>query len=175
MRPSTRGQLVAVDVGANIGDADGDTMEWLEELTRITDPDIQSIMAVESDWSADIGDDMAEVFSPPRILVLAQRMGVSGQWSIDKLTEMRPGEPWDLEKKAHQRRMKEIIEDFKPGLLIGSPPCSWFSSVMKINWPKISRARRHQMMQLSSASRMPVADATPQPEHALMHPRRCLP
>ena len=42
--------------------------------------------------------------------------------------------------------VERIISTVKPKLVIGSPPCSWWSRIMQLNWPKISRSRRKAMM-----------------------------
>merc|ERR1711884_993280 len=107
---------------------------------------LDDIMILEPDWSTQVGDDVAEVFSPPRVVTMAKRNGLTGTWSFDRLVERSPGERWDLGKKSHQQEVIKLIEKTRPGLLVGSPPCSWFSRVMQINWGRIPRWRRRQML-----------------------------
>ena len=125
--------------------------EYLEELSRIPNEAAHSIMIFEADETLDKCDDIAEVFSPPRIVTIARKCGLTGKWSWDKLVEFAPGECWDLKRKLHQRAVIDLIETHKPQLLIGSPPCSWFSQIMNANWSRISRARRRTMMQEAKA------------------------
>ena len=105
-----------------------------------------SVMLFEPDWGTGVGDDLAEVFSPPRVVTIARRSGLKAQWSFDKLVEKEPGVPWDFIRKDHQRACLDIIKTVKPGIIIGSPPCSWFSQIMQLNWRHICRRRRRSMM-----------------------------
>ena len=93
-----------------------------------------------------IGDDVMEVFSPPRVVNIAKRSGLRAGHSIDKLVEKAPGVPWDLRKRSHQNEVIAIVERTKPGLLIGSPPCTWFSRMMQVSWSRISKDRRKKML-----------------------------
>ena len=110
--------------------------EWLSELMRVADELTDTIMVIEphlDDMDNDEFGGVAEVFSPPRVITAARKCKVSGLWAIDRLTERAPGEPWDLSRKSHQMEVKALLEKTKPGLLVGSPPCSWLSMVMQIN------------------------------------------
>ena len=69
-----------------------------------------------------MGDDITEVYSPPRVLTVAIKCGLKGSWSIDRLTTNQEGAPWDLTRRAHQAEVVRIIESVRPGLLVGSPP-----------------------------------------------------
>ena len=55
-------------------------------------------------------------------------------WSLD-LTRNDPktGEPWDLSDPKVQSRVKRLIIEGKPLFLIGSPPCTAFSSMQNLN------------------------------------------
>ena len=57
-----------------------------------------------------VNDDVAEIFSPPRVVIVAKRMGMKGEWSFDKLVERSPGVPWDLTRREHQRACMDIID-----------------------------------------------------------------
>ena len=59
-------------------------------------------------------DDIAEVFSPPRLVTIARRYGLKGSWSIDRLTEKEPGVAWDLSIRGHQSAVKKLLEAAKP-------------------------------------------------------------
>ena len=91
-------------------------------------------------------DDMMEIFSPPRVLTIARRRGLKGTWSIDRLTAKSDGTAWDLNRKKDQLEVLSIIDRVKPALIIGSPPCSWFSRLMALNWKHYTRAQRRSMM-----------------------------
>ena len=125
---------------------DGGMSAWLDELCRIPREARDNIMMLDILNTADIGDDVMEIFSPPRVVTIAKRHGLKAEWSVDRLTERSPGVAWDLLKKSHQAEVIRIVEETKPGLLIGSPPCTWFSRMMQINWAKIPAKRRREMM-----------------------------
>ena len=91
-------------------------------------------------------NDISEVFSPPRVVTIAQRSGLRGGWSIDKIVEKEPGVKWDLTVKSHQDEVLKLIKATEPGLIVGSPPCSWYSRMMQLNWPKISNRRKKHML-----------------------------
>ncbi len=81
----------------------------------------------------------AEVFSQPRIAQEASLRNYDGVrltpgWSLD-LTREDPltGKPWDLSRYAVRRRVKQIIQDTEPFMVIGSPPCTMFSPMQNLN------------------------------------------
>ena len=85
------------------------------------------------------GIDVTEVYSPPRIVQEAGLRPYDGArltpgWSFD-LTRNDPmtGRPWDLCKVEVRRRVRKIIIESKPYLLIGSPPCTMFSSLQNLS------------------------------------------
>ena len=118
-------------------------MEWLDELAKIPGITCDTVLAFEPD---EVPNDISEIYSPPRVVSIARRSGLRGGWSIDRLVEYSPGVKWDLSQRSHQLEVLSLIARTEPGLIIGSPPCSWFSSMMEINWPKIGRHRRRQML-----------------------------
>ena len=130
---------------AEQSDPNDNMTEHLEELLRISTDGEEEVLIFEPDWS-DFKDDLAEIYSPPRVVTIARRQGLNATWSFDRLVEAEPGVAWDLRKRSHQQKVHAIIEESKPGLVIGSPPCSWFSRIMQLNWGKISRNRRRSMM-----------------------------
>ena len=135
-------------------EGDGDMGAWLDELCRIAGEGRSSVMMLDCELPLDSisqTHDIAEVFSPPRVVRVARSRGLEAEWSIDKLTERAPGEPWNLLKKSHQQEVIKLMEEIKPGLLIGSPPCSWFSQLMNINWERIEPKRRRAMLREARA------------------------
>ena len=73
------------------------------------------------DVSDSEGDDIAEVFSVPRVSVAARAAGLRASISLDVLT----GD--DLSTFAGRRRAVHLVEARRPLLLILSPPCTMFS------------------------------------------------
>ena len=116
--------------------------EWLDELTKLSENDDRTVVVFEPGEL----NEVAEIFSPPRIVTVARRRGISARWSFDRLVEKEPGTPWDLSRRSHQLAILKILEEEKPELIVGSPPCSHYSRIMALNWPKTPRHRRRAMM-----------------------------
>jgi hypothetical protein len=89
---------------------------------------------------ADVQDDLMEIYSPERMTVEARALGLRAELSIDLLTG------WNLlDDEVRQRVVKEI-SCRRPRVLMMSPPCTWFSGLMNLNWSKIKPAVREQAM-----------------------------
>ena len=88
--------------------------------------------------------DIVEMYSPPRIVQEAglrryQGLQLTPGWSMD-LTRSDPvtGVTWDFTKSEARQRAWEMISKGKPFLLIGSPPCTAFSSLQNLSKNKRS-------------------------------------
>ena len=56
-------------------------------------------------------------------------------------------EPWDLSKKSVQDRVRKMVVDSKPFMLVGSPPCTPFSIWnYAMNDPKVDPDRVRAMV-----------------------------
>ena len=85
------------------------------------------------------GADVVELFSQPRIAQESalRRYGgteLKAGWSLD-LTMRDPstGMPWDLSCKITQRKVRKMVVESKPFMLVGSPPCTAFSQIQGLN------------------------------------------
>ena len=74
--------------------------------------------------------DVAEIFSQPRVCQAAGGKEYDGiklrpAWSLD-LTMKDPstGEQWDLSSPKVQRKVRQMVVDGRPYIVIGSPPCT---------------------------------------------------
>ena len=81
--------------------------------------------------------DVSEIFSPPRVLPHASALGLRSGWSMD-IAEVDPwsGEKWDLADRKNQARVIKLITQYKPEVLVLSPPCTMFSSLQYLNKQK---------------------------------------
>ena len=66
---------------------------------------------------------------------MAKEAGVQGKdklqlgWSLDLTTDdPRAGLPWDMGKREVRNRVRQLVEETRPVMLIGFPPCTLFSS-----------------------------------------------
>ena len=86
-----------------------------------------------------IGSDVSEIYSQPRVTQEAAVHTFQGQklqpgWSLD-LTRNDPktGASWDLGCRQVQDRVRKMVMQDKPLFLIGSPPCTPFSTLQNIS------------------------------------------
>ena len=95
----------------------------------------------------DIGHvDVAEVFSPPRVALVAERMGFKAGSSLDITGNDERGVPWNFNNKVmRDKAMKKYIEE-EPFLLVGSPVCTMWSQMMNINKNKMDLLEYSQRM-----------------------------
>ena len=75
-----------------------------------------------------VQDDVAEVYSPQRVLVETQRLGLRGDLSADILTG------WDFRREDHRIAFMVRLKTQRPRVLILSPPCTMHSALMAMNW-----------------------------------------
>ena len=67
--------------------------------------------------------DVCEVFSPPRVGLEGKRYGLTPGDAMDLTTG------WDFNLKSHQEKAERYIDEQKPLVVIGSPPCTPFSQL----------------------------------------------
>ncbi len=98
------------------------------------------------------GPDVVEIFSQPRVAQEAAMRPYDGArlvpgWSLD-LTREDPetGKPWDLGKHQVREKVRKMIRQCKPYLVIGSPPCTLFSSMQNMNEGKRRNQEEHGAM-----------------------------
>ena len=107
---------------------------------RLVVPDnlrVEFVMKVALKMLEAKGSDVSEIFSQPRVAQEAALRDYDGVklvpgWSLD-LTREDPltGEPWDLSKCAVRDRVRKMVRETTPFLVIGSPPCTMFPSLQK--------------------------------------------
>ena len=92
------------------------------------------------------GIDVAEVFSQPRINQEAavrsyKAAALKPGWSLD-LTRDDPvtGKPWDLGKPEVRERVRKMVHETKPFIVIGSPPCTLFCPLQELSKNKRNEA-----------------------------------
>ena len=77
-----------------------------------------------------------ELYSPPRVAVQLNKMGISGCRSIDLKTN------WNLNNDDHEMNMLVDLQAHCPKFLIVSAPCTMFSKLMQTNWMRMMRDKR---------------------------------
>ncbi len=74
-----------------------------------------------------LGVDITEIYSPERVAKVAAKFGLRAGSSFD-LTN-----GWDFNIAEHRRKAWSKIKDESPYMLIGSPPCTYFSMLQELN------------------------------------------
>ena len=82
--------------------------------------------------------DVAEIFSPRRVNEFASEYELIGGWSLDLTTLDEEGKPWDFSSVQMRNKAARKVLEEKPTLLIGSPPCTYFSRLMSITWSRMN-------------------------------------
>ena len=91
------------------------------------------------------GADVLEVYAQPRIAQEAALRTYGGTtlkpgWSLDlTLDDPLTGKPWDFCKREVRARIRALVHESKPFMLIGSPPCTMFSGLQNL-----SKSRRNE-------------------------------
>ena len=101
------------------------------------------------------GPDVSEVYSNPRIVQEAAIRSYGGLqlkpgWSLDlTLNDPMTGEPWDLSKAAVRQRVRKLVVETKPFMLIGSPPCTLFSTLQNLSRGKRDNEKFEKEMNIA--------------------------
>mgnify|MGYP003333908855 CR=1 FL=1 len=70
--------------------------------------------------------DMAELYSPPRVLPVARSLGLQGCLSLDIMTG------WDFNSEAHRMLSRQLLAKLLVKKAILSPPCTAFSELQRL-------------------------------------------
>ena len=85
---------------------------------------------------------ISEVYSAPRItqaLKMLPTQDISPGFALDLTTEDENGIPWDFTKADRREAARHKVEREEPMFLVGSPPCTVWSSLQVLNVNKSGR------------------------------------
>ena len=82
---------------------------------------------------------VSEVWSPPRVNILASQYGLQPGFSYDIQTDDENGNPWDFDIPAQRAKCIRNIIEQKPAFVIGSPMCTAFSALQGLNRNRMRR------------------------------------
>ena len=82
--------------------------------------------------------DVSEVYSEPGVAKEAPRFGLKPGSSMDIRTVDHDGRPWDFSQPVMRERARRRIKEEDPFVLIGSPMCTLFSQMMRVNWARMT-------------------------------------
>ena len=92
---------------------------------------------------------VSEVFSPPRVtraIKLLPGLKLIPGLALDVTRCNEKGEPWDFDDPKKQEEALQLFEKQKPVLLVGSPPCTPYSILQRLNDHKRTPQETEDMM-----------------------------
>ena len=66
-----------------------------------------------------------------------RNLNVEGLDAFDLRTVKENGQPWDFTRAADRAEARERCKSRRPKWLIGSPPCTYFSTLMQLNFSRM--------------------------------------
>lgn len=82
-----------------------------------------------------------EIYSPPRAVAMASRMGFRRGWGLDFATHDKGGREWDfISVEMRNRSAREALRD-KQSILIGSPMRGPFSIMNNIHYSRVDASQ----------------------------------
>ena len=100
---------------------------------------VELVMKTAAKWFKIGGPDVAEIYSPPRIVQEAGLRSYGGVklkpgWSLDlTCNDPETGNPWDLSDGKVRTKVMGLIREGRPYMLICSPMCTAFSQIQALN------------------------------------------
>lgn len=82
---------------------------------------------------------VTEVYSPPRVTKMAERLKMMPGMALDLTGTDEEGNAWDFNVEEMREKAERIVRERKALLLIGSPMCSAFSALQSINFAKMEK------------------------------------
>ena len=93
--------------------------------------------------------DVSEIFSAPRVALLASEAGLRGGYSIDCRWQDRiTGKQWDLMQARDQAQLWGVLRRHPSRLLLASPPCTSFSALQRLRKTKMPEKQRREGLTL---------------------------
>ena len=95
------------------------------DMTELAGPEaVDCISAVVGEL---LSKDIMEVYSPERVAALCGKFGLRPGCSLDVTNG------FDFDTAADRQRAWDVVKRDEPLLVIGSPPCTYFSMLMELN------------------------------------------
>ena len=77
---------------------------------------------------------------------ILRNLNIDGLCAFDLRTLKPGGDPWDFSRRSDRKQALQYIQEKKPSWIIGSPPCTAFSRLQGLNFPKMDPARVARMI-----------------------------
>ena len=86
---------------------------------------------------------ITELYSPPRIVPLAERCGLKAGYSLDLAVRGPDGHFGDFTRLGDRVKVWKLIARDRPCIIIGSPPCTLFSQLQNLSRGKPGGEERY--------------------------------
>ena len=83
---------------------------------------------------------VAEVYSPPRMCEMVEKLGMKCGFSLDLTTKDENGQAWDFSQQHFRAKALKLLDEEKPMLLVVCPPCTMSSTMQNVNIVKMDAA-----------------------------------
>ena len=126
-----------------------DAFDEVRAISPDTTVEYDSDNPVELDLGVFIGNwevAVSEVYSPPRVVPFCRDNGVRGGSSMDLTTKDEFGRAWDCTRRDMRNHAIRRVCSDKPFILIGSPDCTPRTSIMNVNYSKMSWAKKEDIL-----------------------------
>ena len=80
-----------------------------------------------------------------------RNLNVTGLCAFDLRTAKPTGEAWDFSKKSDRMQALRYVKEKRPTWIVGSPPCTAFSRLQGLNFPKMDPSKVAQIMKEAKA------------------------
>jgi hypothetical protein len=80
-----------------------------------------------------------------------RNLNVNGLCAFDLRTAKPSGEPWDFSKKSDRMAALKYVKEKRPTWIVGSPPCTAFSRLQGLNFPKMGPDKVARIMKEAKA------------------------
>ena len=80
-----------------------------------------------------------------------RNLNVSGLGAFDLRTSKPNGEAWDFSKKLDRTAASRYVKEKRPTWIVGSPPCTAFSRLQGLNFPKMDPDKVDRIMKEAKA------------------------
>ena len=126
----------------NIRKREADTGEEVSEPAAVR-PRLENLDVESAEF------DISELFSPPRVSIVAEEAGLRGGYCLDKTcVDHVTGKSWDLNRQRDQAQLWGLLRRRPTRLLIASPPCTTFSSLQRLRKTAMPEAERLEGLEL---------------------------
>ena len=135
-----------MDIELNILEKDiGNLTSYKSSGTKLTgrfprSGEIQDMEDELGKYNKDVGEHVMEIYAPPRVTKMAERMNMIPGLALDLSTlDPEDGQPWDFKNEDKRRKAEEMVRDKRALLVIGSPMCTTFSRLQHMNFSRMTQ------------------------------------